>query len=112
MRIRDWISDVCSSDLQRPVDRAFAGLRPLADRIGSLSARMALWFWADDLRAMLGERVFEPYPAPIVHRLLDPKGRWGRPPAYKGRSEICWGLGRWQAKPDERRVGQGWGRKG
>src|SRR3546814_18309428 len=43
---------------QRPVDRAFAGLRPLADRIGSLSARMALWFWADDLRAMLGERVF------------------------------------------------------
>src|SRR3546814_18292733 len=61
---------------------------------------MAFWFWADDLRAMLGERVFETYPAPIVHRLLDPQGRWGRPPAYKGRSEICWGLGRWQPSDD------------
>src|SRR3546814_3743901 len=40
----------------RPVDRAFAGLRPLADRIGSPSARLALWFGADGPRARMGGR--------------------------------------------------------
>ncbi len=50
---------------KRPVDRAYGGLPPLADKIGSYVARMErLRFkMSDDQSVILGSQLFETYPA-------------------------------------------------
>ena len=65
---------------QRPVDRAFSGLRPLADRIGSPVARFRhlLSRLPNALPPLAGRRIYESYPAASLQVLGIPHS------GYKG----------------------------
>jgi hypothetical protein len=53
----------------RPVDRAIGAMPPLADRIGAPVARFAAIVCEGDFDALLGEKLFEAYPAGTLKML-------------------------------------------
>ena len=70
---------------KRPVDYAFSAMAPLADRLGACVARFKAVLASTELKAELGRRLFETYPAATLALLgLPNKG-------YKGTTgrELC-----------------------
>lgn len=64
----------------RPVDRAIGAMPPLADRIGAPVARFAAIVSEGDFDALLGEKLFEAYPA-VTLKMLKIEARH-----YKGKA--------------------------
>jgi len=78
---------------KRPVDQAFGGLPPLADRLGACVARMQnLWrlLQANGYGDPLGHRIFETYPAGSLKCANETHEK------YKGRAQ-CNEQDQWQA---------------
>jgi Protein of unknown function (DUF429) len=67
---------------RRPIDRAVRTMAPLADRIGAPTARFAAIMRAGKFADLLGERLFEAYPAGTL-KMLKVKAS-----SYKGASGI------------------------
>jgi hypothetical protein len=61
---------------RRPVDRAIGAMPPLADRIGAPVARFAAIMREGDFDALLGEKLFEAYPAGTLKMLKIEAGHY------------------------------------
>jgi hypothetical protein len=61
---------------RRPVDRAIGAMPPLADRIGAPVARFAAIMCEGDFDALLGEKLFEAYPAGTLKMLKIKAGHY------------------------------------
>jgi hypothetical protein len=66
----------------RPIDRAVGAMPALADRIGAPVARFAAIMRAGEFGAILGERLFEAYPAGTLKALKIEAGQ------YKGKNGV------------------------
>src|SRR3546814_15293793 len=90
MRISDWSSDVCSSDLERIAPRVAAWVRRMVDVAEPRSGQ----FLADDeipatlepvLRRMMREQV------PHLQKVADMLGAWANANAGADRKSVVWG---------------------
>jgi len=74
---------------RRPIDRAVKAMPAFADRIGAPVARFAAVMREGNFGALLGERLFEAYPAGTLKMLKIAAGRYKGADGLRALSSLC-----------------------
>ena len=77
---------------RRPIDRAVNAMPPLADRIGAPVARFAAIMREGNFAALLGQTLFEAYPAATLKKLEIEAGQYKGVKGLKALTALCTAL--------------------